>query len=210
MSIKEEIIKLSQEQSKKLAEKMAEREEEMKEDDNSHFLIYKVLGVGEEDGIQIDLYQNKGRFLYKYAGAFLEKAAVLCFQERFPDAKRTKIDNPFGEKPKPKKFEIDCLIEKDAIEIKWRDATTDGDHVTKEHTRLQAIAKHGYKPIRIMFYQPNREQAIKIQATLKTVYDGIGGEYYSQEDAWNYVKNRTDIDLKAMLIEIAEENFPKK
>jgi ApaLI-like restriction endonuclease len=209
MSIKEEIIKLSQEQSKKLAEKMAEREEEMKEDDNSHFLIYKVLGVGEEDGIQIDLYQNKGRFLYKYAGAFLEKAAVLCFQERFPDAKRIKIDNPVGEDPQPKKFEIDCLIEKDAIEIKWRDATTDGNHTQKEVNRVLAIKQNEFKPIRLMFYQPNRDQAIRIQATLKNLYKEIGGEYYSQKSAWDYVKNRTGIDLKAMLIEIAEENFPK-
>jgi ApaLI-like restriction endonuclease len=209
MSIKEEIIKLSQEQSKKLAEKMAEREEEMKEDDNSHFLIYKVLGVGEEDGIQIDLYQNKGRFLYKYAGAFLEKAAVLCFQERFPDAKRIKIYNPVGEDPQPKKFEIDCLIEKDAIEIKWRDATTDGNHTQKEVNRVLAIKQNEFKPIRLMFYQPNRDQAIRIQATLKNLYKEIGGEYYSQKSAWDYVKNRTGIDLKAMLIEIADENFPK-
>ncbi|NMG12192.1 ApaLI family restriction endonuclease, partial [Streptococcus pneumoniae] len=27
--------------------------------------------------------QNKGRFLYKYAGSFLEEAAVLCFNEKF-------------------------------------------------------------------------------------------------------------------------------
>jgi hypothetical protein len=97
------------------------------------------------------------------------------------------------------------LIENEAIEIKWRDATTDGDHITKEHTRIQVIASHGYKPIRLMFYQPNRGQAIKIQATLKTLYDGIGGEYYSQEAAWNYVKAKTDIDLKAILNEIANE-----
>ena len=47
------------------------RIEEMKSDNTSHYLIYRVLGVTNEEGNLIDLYQNKGRFLYKYAGAFL-------------------------------------------------------------------------------------------------------------------------------------------
>jgi len=29
-------------------------------------------------------------------------------------------------------FGIDCLVEKDAIEIKWRDATTDGESASGE------------------------------------------------------------------------------
>ena len=44
---------------------------EMVDDDTSHFLLYRVLGVSDEEGRLIDVYQNKGRFLYKYAGAFL-------------------------------------------------------------------------------------------------------------------------------------------
>lgn len=102
-------------------------------------------------GRLIDLYQNKGRILYQNAGAFLERAAKLCFVERFPDSSSARIPNPYGLRPKT--FEIDLLIEKrDALEIKWRDATTDGDHITKEHTRLRAIAEAGYKPVRVMFY----------------------------------------------------------
>ncbi|TVX25362.1 ApaLI family restriction endonuclease, partial [Streptococcus pneumoniae] len=42
-----------------------------------------VLGISFEVGENIDLYQNKGRFLYKYAGSFLEEAAVLSFNEKF-------------------------------------------------------------------------------------------------------------------------------
>jgi hypothetical protein len=57
---------------------------------------------------------------------------------------------------------VDCLVGSDALEIKWRDATTDGDHITKEHTRMQAVRDAGYKPVRVMFYYPNREQAIRI------------------------------------------------
>jgi len=58
-----------------------------------------------------------------------------------------------------------------------------------------------------MFYYPNRAQAIKIQKTLETLYDGIGGEYYFGDAAWEYVKNKTGINLKLILEEIANKNF---
>lgn len=48
-------------------------------------------------------------------------------------------------------------------EIKWRDATTDGDHITKEHTRVKVINEKGYIPIRVMFYYPQRSQAKKFK-----------------------------------------------
>ena len=56
------------------------RIEEKKDDDNAHYLLYRVLGVSDEEGNLIDLYQNKGRFLYKYAGAFLEEALEILEQ----------------------------------------------------------------------------------------------------------------------------------
>ena len=208
MEIKEKIKLLAKKYAQELEKKIQDRVLEMREDDKSHFLVYQVLGISDSEGELIDIYQNKGRFLYKYAGAFLEEAVVLCFKEKFPNAKRFRVENMLGKRPK--QFEIDCLIDNDAIEIKWRDATTDGDHITKEHTRIQAIKQHGFTPIRLMFYQPNREQAIKIQAALKTLYDGIGGEYYSQSDSWNYVQTKTEIDLKAIFIEIATENSATK
>lgn len=205
--IKDKIKILAQRYAEGLEKKIEGRVIEMKEDDTSHFLIYQVLGVSDLEGELIDVYQNKGRFLYKYAGSFLEDAVFLCFKEKFPEAEKVKVENTIGKRPK--QFEIDCLIGKNAIEVKWRDATTDGDHIVKEHTRVQVIKNHGLTPIRLMFYQPNRLQAIRIQATLKTLYEGIEGEYYSQADAWNYVNEKTEIDLKAILEEIAEENFAK-
>jgi hypothetical protein len=174
---------------------------EMQADDVSHYLIYRVLGVAAEEGRLIDVYQNKGRFLYKYAGSFLEAATKLCFRETFPDSGSLRVPNTRGERPRT--FEIDCLVGNEALEIKWKDATTDGDHITKEHTRIQVISDAGHKPIRIMFYYPNRAQAIRIQETLATLYEGIGGEYYFGDAAWNYVHATTAIDIKAMLEEIA-------
>lgn len=204
MTIEEKIRNLAVGYAEELKNKIDQRVEEMKEDDRSHFLIYRVLGITDEEGHLIDIYQNKGRFLYRYAGAFLENAAKLCFQERYPEVASARIPNTQGRRPGT--FEIDCLIEQDAIEIKWRDATTDGDHITKEHTRIRAIVDAGYTPIRIMFYYPNRAQAIRIQQTLETLYAGVNGEYHYAEKAWDYVKQRTGIDLKLILEKLVEEN----
>ena len=191
-----EVIKKYREE---LKEKIDTRLLEMKSDDNSHYFIYKVLGISEKEGTLVDEYQNKGRFLYKYAGSFLEEVTILCFEHAFKNTKRkVMIDNVIGYRPK--KFEIDCLVnDKNAYEIKWRDATTDGDHITKEHTRVKNIKEQGYIPIRIMFYYPNRDQAIRIQETLQTLYIGMGGEYYSGDDAWDYIKKTTKVDLYNIL-----------
>ncbi len=159
--IEETIRLLARKYADRLKKVIDERLEEMKSDDRSHFLIYQVLGVGVQEGQLVDEYQNKGRFLYKYAGSFLEEAAKRCFLEKFAESGSVRIPNTQGRRPKT--FEIDCLVAADAIEIKWRDATTDGDHITKEHTRIQAIVDAGHTPIRVMFYYPNRAQAIKIQ-----------------------------------------------
>jgi hypothetical protein len=186
---------------------MGQRMEEMKGDDRPHFLIYQVLGVGDEEGRLVDEYQNKGRLLYQKAGLFLQEATKFCFLEKFQESRSVRIPNTQGQRPR--NFEIDCLVVPDAIEIKWRDATTDGDHITKEHTRIQAIVDAGFKPIRIMFYYPNRTQAIKIQQTLATVYRGVGGEYHFGDAAWQYVKSRTGVDLLAILRTLAIENAPR-
>lgn len=193
--------------SANLKDKIESRAEEMKSNNNSHYLIYRVLGITFEQGQLIDSYQNTGRFLYKYAGSFLEEATTLCLKYKFPDGIKTKIENTIGQRPKT--FEIDFLNANDAIEVKWRDATTDGDHITKEHTRVKVIREHGYKPIRVMFYYPQREQAIKIQETLKTLYAGIEGEYYGGDEAWEYLKTYSGVDLKAILTEIANERTPQ-
>ena len=198
--ISQEILALAGSYSTKLEAKVAERVEEMRKDDLSHYLIYQVLGIDDAEGYLIDLYQNKGRFLYKYAGSFLEEAAFLCFKHKYAEAKKVRIPNNQGMRPKT--FEIDCLIDDKAHEIKWRDATTDGDHIMKEHTRVKAIQSQGYTPIRVMFYYPNREQAIRIQKTLETLYTGVGGKYYYGEDAWDYLLQETDVDLRKILNEL--------
>lgn len=205
----EQIIKdLALEYSNRLLSAIEQRTEEMLADEVSHYLIYRVLGISHVEGQQIDLYQNKGRFLYKYAGSFLEQATKKCFEHAFSDSGSIRIENTRGQRPRT--FEIDCLVGNDALEIKWKDATTDGDHITKEHTRIKVIADAGYRPIRVMFYYPNRQQAMRIQQTLETLYEGIGGHYYYGDGAWAYVQERTGVDLKAILVQIADERVPNE
>lgn len=204
--IQKQLEVLAHAYSEKLHQKIRTRTDFlMKLDNTAHYLIYQVLGISNDEGRLIDEYQNTGRFLYKYAGSFLEAAAKICLQSAYPAGGTTRINNPFGQRPKT--FEIDFLHEQDALEIKWRDATTDGDHITKEHIRVRAIQSCGYKPIRVMFYYPQREQAIRIQQTLKTLYAGVSGEYYAGDEAWNFLLQYTKIDLKSILAKIAQRNF---
>lgn len=202
MEVYSKMKELADKYTIKLKNQVDSRMEEMKSDDTSHYLLYRVLGVTNEEGNLIDLYQNKGRFLYKYAGAFLEEAAMLCIKHKYGYASKVKIPNTLGTKPKT--FEIDCLVNELAHEIKWRDATTDGDHITKEHTRVQVISDKGYIPIRVMFYYPQRAQAQRIQETLKTLYQGIGGRYYYGDAAWRYIEEFTGINLLEVLECIAK------
>jgi hypothetical protein len=199
--LKQKINTLADDYAANLDKKVVARITEMEGDDNSHYLIYRVLGISNAEGILIDQYQNTGRFLYKYAGSFLEEAASLCLFFANSKGGKVLVENTQGNRPKT--FEIDFLNGNDAVELKWRDATTDGDHITKEHTRVKAIKSHGYKPVRVMFYYPQREQAIRIQETLKTIYSGVGGEYYAGDDAWDFLENVSGYDFKAILTEIA-------
>lgn len=205
--IEQQIRELAAIATTDLKQKIDKRIEEMQKDDPSHFLIYRALDISDEEGHLIDVYQNKGRLLYNAAGRFLEGATRLCLLAAYPDAGSVRIPNTRGQRPKT--FEIDCLVGSDAIEIKWRDATTDGDHITKEHTRIIAIADAGFLPVRIMFFYPHRIQAIRIQEALATLYSGVGGSYYSGDSAWDYVARRTGVPLKAILEKLAGENMAR-
>lgn len=206
MTVKDRIFDLAEKYRSNLSAKVDERVAEMADDDNQHYILYNALGVSDDEGNAIDIYQNKGRFLYKYAGSFMEEAAIICLKEAFDDAKTIKIENTVT--ARPKQYEIDCLVNgKDAFEIKWRDATTDGDHINKEHARMRAVAERGYTPIRLMFFQPLRAQAVKIQAKLEKLYIAEGGAYYAGDDAWSFLVEYAKIDLKQIIAEVAEKEL---
>lgn len=205
MTIKDQIREIADRYATQLAKQVDQRVQDMDSDDTSHFLIYRVLGVAEEEGRLIDVYQNKGRFLYRYAGSFLEEITKLCFRAAFPKSKSTNVPNTHGKRPKAFEIDIADASTNLGIEVKWRDATTDGDHITKEHTRLLAVKDAGFTPVRVMFYYPNRDQAIRIQRALESLYRDAGGEYHAGDNAWRYVKEKTGIDLLEILTQLAEE-----
>ena len=70
---------------------------------------------------------------------------------------------------------------------------------------MQAIQDAGHKPVRVMFYYPNREQDVRIQQTLESLYKSVQGEYHYADAAWAYVKRRTGVDLPGILRELAAE-----
>ena len=183
-----------------LQKKIEERKVEMQSDNNEHYILYNALGFTNDEGYQVDYQQNVGRFLYKYAGSLIEDLAIRCFKIAHPEAQeKVKLPNTIDRSPKT--VEIDCLIGNRAIELKWKDATTDGDHIKKEQKRVKIISDAGYTPNRVIFFESNRDQAIRIQSKLRDLYHEIGGEYYSGEEAWEYLKQDTGIDLKKILEE---------
>jgi len=199
--LRERIRALAKIYANNLNDKITTRKKEMQKDDNSHYLIYQLLGVSGEEGTLIDEYQNTGRFLYKYTGSFLEEAASMCLFFHNRQGGKSKVENTFGRKPKT--FEIDFLNGNEAIELKWRDATTDGDHIVKEHTRVEVIKSHGYKPVRVMFYDPQRNQAKKIQQKLKHLYKSHNGEYHAGNEAWDYVRDITGYNFYNIIEELS-------
>lgn len=180
-----------------LHKKIKERRVEMAKNNLEHFKLYELLGFSEKEGRKIDLYQNIGRFAYKYAGALLEEATVAVLQYT-KGGQGIRIPNTISQNPK--NFEIDFFVRSDnkAHEIKWRDATTDGDHVRKEHNKIQCIIDAGMIPVRVMYYMPNRNQAIRIQERVIAIY-GRHGEAYTGKEAWDYIRNYTGFDLYAYL-----------
>lgn len=190
MDKEERLARIVLKYREELQKRIKDRELEMQGDDTRHYLVYHALGFTSEEGYQIDYHQNVGRFLYKYAGSMLEELAIRCFQLAYPDAQpKVKLQNTVDSSPKT--VEIDCLVGTKAYEIKWKDATTDGDHVRKEQKRVKIVEKAGDTPVRIMFFEPNRAQAIALQARLKKFYEEVGGEYYAgkQYCARGFIRN---------------------
>lgn len=95
-SMKDRIRVLADRYAAELKRNIDERVADMEQDDRSHVLIYQVLGISKDEGKLIDVYQNKGRFLYKYAGSFLEEAAKLCFKAKFADSGSIRVPNTHG------------------------------------------------------------------------------------------------------------------
>jgi hypothetical protein len=190
--------KIYNEHKEILKQKIDARKIELKNENNSHWELYQLLGgFDKSESFKVDYYQNVGRFFFKYAGSMLEKMVIEIIKNK-KKAEKIYIENTIS--INPKKFEIDCFVEKDnrGHEIKWRDATTDGDHKKKEETKLKQMEKNNIIPVKIMFYMPEREQAKKIQTKIIKLYE-VKGFSYVGDEAWKYITNYCGFNLRNFL-----------
>jgi len=200
------IRRLLREGAAEYAAGAAARMAEMDLDHNAHRLVFKAFGVRDDEAELIDRYQNKGRLLYAQAGQVMGKALLACFQSADPAAARKMVPNIVGTNPRPKEYEIDCLLSSnEGIEFKWRDNTTDGDHVRKEENRIRSILAAGYVPVRLILFAPERKAAMKVQRKMKPLYDSSGGRFLVGDEAFRFVEDRTGIDLHAILAGMGQE-----
>lgn len=201
-----EIERIVAKHREKLGEQIAARRHELLTDEASHQEIYQVLGIEADECPKIDLYQNIGRFVYKYAGALLEDTTALLLVTA-GDGGPLVIPNTISNNPR--QFHIDCFTRRDnrAHEIKWRDATTDGDHVRKERNKIRSILDAGHVPVRVMYYMPVRANARRIQAGIIEAFR-TDGEAYVGEEAWEYVTTYSGVDLRAELLRLIPDAAP--
>ena len=76
MNVYMKIKNLADKYALELKHQVDTRIEEMKNDDTSHYLLYRVLGVTNEEVNLIDLYQNKGHFYINMRELFWKKQHV--------------------------------------------------------------------------------------------------------------------------------------
>ncbi|MCV9964904.1 ApaLI family restriction endonuclease [Pararhizobium sp. BT-229] len=176
----------------------AKVQERLATSSREHARVYRALGIDDKTGLELDERHMEARFVYTHAGRLMESISRTCIVSTRNAKSKVKVPNICG--PKPKSFEIDVLAdETDGIEVKWRDATTDGDHITKEHWRVSSVKEAGYKPIRLMFFEPTGKEAVKIQDQLAAEYPLIGGEFHRGPAAFDFLKDYTGIDVLALL-----------
>ncbi len=183
---------------KKLELSLQQRRQDMNADENDHYIIYRSIGIEADEAKELDWVQNKARFVYRSTATIVEKALLHAFISRCAGAlSKVKINNCAGVSPKT--FEIDCAVGQNAYEFKWKDATTDGDHIAKESARVKAVCDAGFRPIRLTMFQTERSRAICIQERMRHLYDSLGGLFLTGREAWSHVESVTGVDVYAAI-----------
>lgn len=194
---------IMQKQIPALEEGMRQRRELLANAHGQHMEVYDLFNISQDEGRRIELYHNLGRLFYNAVGRLLEGTtqAVIKYTK---GGESIRIENTISNAPKT--FSIDAFVQQDnkAHEIKWRDATTDGDHIRKENHKVQCIVERQMIPVRIMYYMPESDKAAQIQNKVIAAYRQQG-EAYVGKDAWNYIKDYTGVDLYTYLYEKTRE-----
>ena len=191
--LEEELTSIFEAEKDRIHAQIKKRMEKVRKEIPEYYEIMELYGFGKDDCMELDVYHNTSRLTFRSLGKLLEDLTTTVFSH-------TKGGNPLtlnNPNPPPTTFYIDWVIpnENRVYEIKWRDATTDGDHVRKEEAKISAISSSGYKPIRVMYYRPTRAQAKAICDRVTALYEKHG-EAYIGKDAWNHIKIYTGFDLR--------------
>jgi hypothetical protein len=195
--IEKEIMTILDNVKNNLGSKIKQRTIDMDSEDPDSHILFKLLGFDKEESKKIDLYHNIGRLVYRSSADLMEKIVIKLF-ETTKNATRLRLENPF---PPPQIFNIDAYVksEKRAYEIKWKHATTDGDHVNKEMQKPKTIKKHGLIPIHLVFFTSERKNAISALDRIIKAYKSVDGEVYVGNDAFQHLHEYTGFDLKKFL-----------
>jgi DNA-directed RNA polymerase subunit H (RpoH/RPB5) len=108
--LEDQVRRIVEDHRTKLALQIELRRKELIVDDDEHQQIYQVLGIPAEECPKIDLYQNIGRFVYKYAGALLEDTTALLLSAAGGGGALV-IPNTVSRDPL--NFHIDCYTKRD-------------------------------------------------------------------------------------------------
>lgn len=188
-----ELTNIFEAERKRITAVIKKRMEKVRKEIPEYYEIMELYGFKKDDCMKLDIYHNTSRLTFRSLGKLLEDLTTTVLSHT-KGGHKLQLTNP---NPPPTTFYIDWVIPKEnrAYEIKWRDATTDGDHVRKEEAKISAISNSGYKPIRVMYYRPTRLQAQAICDRVTRLYKKHG-EAYIGKDAWNHIKAYTGFDLR--------------
>ncbi len=188
------VAKYSQQSQRRIAESLSH----LREFETEHQWMLELAGAPLSEIARMEKAHQSLRIIYRAAGSIMEESVKACLSNLNGYRPSQKFENLIGNRPK--QHEVDCLVGQNAYEIKWRDATTDGDHKSKEIERIKNIIEHGLTPTRLMFFIPQNPGAAKIQKGLRKAYEDLGGHYYCGKEAWDHVTEISGHNLREMLL----------
>lgn len=111
----------------------------------------------------------------------IELCKEVC-RDRFHEAESFNGDMPF-----------DLRIDNDAIDTKYRVGSGDSGTLKKFKMYANFLYKHNYNPVMLILRNDNLPSAI-------SAIKNAGWQLYTGDDAFIYIKAKTNVDLKDILI----------
>lgn len=173
---------------------------------NSHYTVYSLFGIPEQDGKAMDLSREKRKIIYKYINLFIKDIVTLCFEKKGDKlTKDTLVKNSVNDIPLS--FPIDFIWKNFAINIKWVHLNNDKIHLKKEHAKIQSIKSAGLSPIRLLLFYNESKYFMETRNAYVDICQGAESKCLIGKDAWDFIHKKTGIDLLNILKEITAEEY---